>query len=342
MNVSRIALFFGAVCSLAASCDGTGDTQDSGVDTDPGTDSDLDSDLDSDSDSDSNVDSDSDSDTDVDTERTACLTYPVPLAPIGREDSVTTAITGLDAEATVTWNAIRDTPSRLAFDVELTACADDDADLFEAVWQVFEGTPDAFLIDRDEWTNSNAPCRIAAEGRVRTVQFYRERIGSVPLARDVVSAVVRRDDGVVHMTAMSGTYLPPATEALDTELSACPTVEADDVQSTVLGATYDYATFQQCQATGTGTYTAQSDDTFSLGTEPTWSWYESDGAILFEKTIAGEFHVDGVYWTPELFQSTAYCPASDDREATMGWMLRLDAVTGEWLSAMAGIGCLVC
>jgi hypothetical protein len=338
MSLSRIALVFGAVCTLAASCDGGGDTQDTSIDTEQGTDADSDSDADTDSD----ADSDSDTDTDADTERTACLTYPVPLAPVGRQAAVTAAITGLDANATVTWNTVRDTPSRLAFDVELTACADDDADLFDAVWQVFEGTPDAFLVDRDEWANSNGPCRIVAEGRIRTVQFYRERIGSVPLARDVVSAVVRRDRGIVHMTAMSGTYLPPATEALDTELSACPTVQAQDVQATVLGATYDYATFQQCQATGTGTYTAQAADTFTLATQATWSWYESDGVILFEKTLAGEFLVDGTYWTPELLQSTAYCPASQDRDATMGWILRLDAVTGEWLSAMAGIDCLVC
>jgi hypothetical protein len=255
---------------------------------------------------------------------------------------VTAAITGLDSAATVTWSTPRDTASRLAFDVDLTACSDGEADLYDAVWDVFEATPDAFLLDRDDWGTNNAPCRIVVEGRVRTIQFYRERIGSIPLARDVVSAVLRRDDGVVHMTAMSGTYVPPATEALNTELSACPTVNAEDVQPAVFRGTYDYAIFEQCQSTGTGSYIAQSDDTFRLSTRVVWSWYESEDGILFDKTVGGEFHVDEVNWTPTLLQSTAYCPAASDRDATMGWLLRFDAVTGEWLPAMPGIGCLVC
>lgn len=330
MKPVTLALVMGTTLAFGANCNAPVDGPDSGIDED------------SDSGQGTEADSDADSDTDTDTEQTACLTYPIPLDLIGREAAVAAAITALDAEATVTWSAARDTPSRLAFDVELTACSDDEADLYDAVWDVFEATPEAFLLDRDDWGDNNAPCRIVAEGRVRTVQFYRERIGSVPLARDVVSAVLRRDDGVVHMTAMSGTYLPPATDALDTELSACPTVGPADVQDTVLNRTYDYATFEQCQATGTGMYTAQSTDTFTIDTTAVWSWYESQGSVLFNKTVGVEFHVDDLYWTPELLQSTAYCPADDDRDATMGWMLRLDAVTGQWLSSSAGIGCLVC
>ena len=117
----------------------------------------------------------------------------------------------------------------------LPECTDDAANLYEAVWAVVEAHPDAFLIDRADWgDNAPAPCSIVAAGRVRTLQFYRERVGSVPVARDIFSAVLRRTDDGVRLQGVTGTWLPPATEALDTELSACPDLEAEDVESVVL------------------------------------------------------------------------------------------------------------
>ena len=76
--------------------------------------------------------------------------------------------------------------------------------------------------------------------------------------------------------------------------------------------------------------------------DPVWSWYESDGQVLFEKTVGGQFLVEESRWSSELLSSDAYCPGAEDRMATVGWRLQFDAVTGERLSAMPGIGCLVC
>ena len=312
-------------------------------DSDTDTDSDSDSDSDTDADTDADTDTDSDSDTDTDTERTACLTYPVPSEPLNREAGVQAALTALDPEGIVTWNASRDAASRLTFDVALPACSDDSADLYAAVWSVLEANPDVFLIDRGDWTvNPPAPCSIVAAGRVRTLQFARERIGGVPIARDVFSAVLRRTEDGVRLQGISGTYLPPATDALATDLLACPTLSQADAAETAMAQTLDYTTFFNCTGTGTGSYTVQAGDVFELGQAPTWSWYESNGMILFDKGIAGELRVDSSRWSQELLDSDAYCPAADDRDAVVGWRLQFDAVTGELWSAMPGIGCLVC
>ncbi len=272
-----------------------------------------------------------------------CLSYPLSYTPSPTaEADFTTALSAISSHSSISWSDPRGTPKYvIGMDIPLS-CADSD-NLYEKLEDVVTANPDVFKMNTSEWDfSSNAPCSIVNSSSSRTLTIGRKTIGTQDVRRDTVALISRRNAGGVYLSAMTGTYLPTFSDDLNQDLEGCADLDMTVAETNAVAASHNYATFYQCQATGTGSYAMQPGDTLSLAGPPAWSWHETATGIELTKTQDVHLVIPESNHTPELLSSTANCPDPNSNDRLVGFVLRYDAVTGQLLSSTAGIGCIVC
>jgi hypothetical protein len=277
---------------------------------------------------------------------TTCAEYPLRFTPDpGAEALARSALEQFSPGATLTWRPALGTIDFVSgMDVELPGCVAG-ADVFEQLWPVVESQPVLFQLDRSEWgTDSPIDCATVTDQENLTVRIYRTKLGSFDIARDVFAFSLRRVGGTVRLRSAFGTYVAQGSVVL-AGLTPCATLPLSDLTPRVLAETYDFVTYFQCNRTGEGTYVPSDVDQVSFEDPARITWYEESftGPVLLTLERAGRLVVDPANYTDELLASDANCPAPFPNPGrVVGFHILIDAVTGEVLSKLPGIDCIVC
>jgi hypothetical protein len=228
-------------------------------------------------------------------------------------------------------------------DIELAGCVDGQRDVYDELWPIVASAPELFQIDASEWEASNSLTCGLIDEQLNIVGIHRTKLGPYDIARDIFNFVLRRDaGGSVRLRSMSGAYVPQGSVVL-ADANVCETAPVAELEPNVLAETYDYVTFFHCNPTGSGTYTPNSNDHVSFGdAQITWDEDQPNGQIMLTLQRPGELLVDTANYSEELLASDANCPAPSGPERVVGFRVTVDAVTGEVLVKLPGIGCLVC
>lgn len=259
------------------------------------------------------------------------------------EASATAAARALSATAMPTWNHARATFETILM-LNLPVACPDGEDLWQAALIPFiEAHPDVLQIDLDEWrAPSSYPCTSVGTS-IDFARLDREGFGPGTVAHDFVSFVIVREPSGVVLRGFIGNYLPPVPAAVADEMSRCGGLSLARAREAALDATYPYSTFFHCTPTGSGTYTPGALDVVALD-PPIWSWTESADGTGVELTSEqpATLTIDPSYVTPELTASDTNCPSADGDTRVYGFRLIFDSATGELLTKLPGIGCIVC
>lgn len=259
------------------------------------------------------------------------------------EAAATAAAMALSPTAMPTWNPARATFESILM-LNLPIACPDGEDLWQAALLPFiEAHPDVLQIDLDEWyAPSSYPCTSVGTS-IDFARIDREGFGPGTVAHDFVSFVIVREPTGVVLRGFIGNYLPSVPAGVAEEMSRCGGLSLARARETALHDTYPYSTYDRCTPTGSGTYTPGALDVVALD-PPIWSWNESlDGTgVELSSEQPATLTIDPSYVTPELTASDTNCPSADGDTRVYGFRLIFDSATGELLSKLPGIGCIVC
>lgn len=264
-------------------------------------------------------------------------------ADTATEAAATAAATALSSTAMPTWNAARGTFESVLM-LNLPIACPDGEDLWQSALLPFIAAhPDVLQIDLDEWRPpSPYPCTSVGTS-IDFARIDREGFGPGTVAHDFVSFVIVRDASGVVLRGFIGNYLPAVPASVAAEMTRCGGLALARARETALHDTYPYATYDRCTPTGSGAYTPGPLDVIALE-PPIWSWSESlDGTgVELTSEQPATLTIDPSYVTPELTASDANCPSADGDSRVYGFRLIFDSATGELLTELPGIGCIVC
>jgi hypothetical protein len=272
-----------------------------------------------------------------------CDDYPIALYPDpDAETQAETELQGFAPGADMVWHPARGTFWFVTLSVPLPQCGAQD-NVFTHLYSVVNAHPDLFQVDLAEWkTPPSVPC--ATVGQVpQVLRIERARVGSHPIARDLMTFTVQRVNGVVALIALSGEYLPPASPGLDAELSACSNLDEEVAEQVVLNSHFAYSIFRLCYYMGGGVYSPNALDWITFNPAASWTWNEDPVAprVLFTKSTEGQLLLNPANHTRQLTQSDANCPAENGRPR-IGFRLTMDSVTADLVSYTPGLNCVVC
>jgi hypothetical protein len=98
-----------------------------------------------------------------------------------------------------------------------------------------------------------------------------------------------------------------------------------------------------CTPTGSGSYRPNPGDQVTFGDARIfWDDDTVNSQIVLTFQRNGELRIPPANYSEELLASDANCPAETGPEREVGFRLIVDAVTGEVLSKLPGLGCIVC
>jgi hypothetical protein len=266
-----------------------------------------------------------------------CNDYPFVVTVPDTEAAAIAELATFAPGATLTWNETRGTLSNVSgLGVQLD-CPANGNDVWEAAWAVLEAHPDLFQLDRSEWAPSNGyPC--SAVNDVSITNTGREHLAGIDVRKDILAIAVAPDgNGGVTLNSVTGFYLPVLQPG---DIGTCDDLPDATLEANVRAQSYGYSTFFQCAPSGSGTYTPQPNDTIEWD-ESWWEWDDGTGTILANKRRAGRLIIHEDNWTQELLDSDLNCPDPNSDERILGYTITVDPITGE-VSAMPGIGCIVC
>lgn len=271
-----------------------------------------------------------------------CDVYPIALYPDPNAQARAEAeLQNLKPGAEMIWHAARGTFWFVTLSVPLPQCVGQ-TDVFAQLFKLTRRNPGLFQLDLAEWTMpaKYACSRVGAGAKV--LEIKRARVGSHPIAHDVMRFTVQRVNGVVELTALFGEYLPPATPSLDAKLSACPELNNQLARQVVLDSLLPYSIFDTCFYLGSGQYSPNGLDTIAFAPVARWAWHEDPiyPRVFFTKSSQGSLLLDPSNHTPDLIRSDANCP--DENGPEIGFRLTLDTVKTELVSSQPGLDCVVC
>src|SRR5262245_51804227 len=272
-----------------------------------------------------------------------CDVYPIALYPDPNAEALAEAeLQGFAPGATMIWHPARGTFWFVTLSVPLPQCVAQ-SDVYTQLLGLTQTFPDLFQLDPTEWnTPASYPC--SNVGQVpQVLEIERARIGSHPIAHDLIKFTVQRVNGIVHLRALMGEYLPAATPWLDAELSACPNLDEELASQVVLDSGFVYSVFLACYPLGFGVYSPNALDAITFDPGASWAWQEDPVAprVLFTKSSSGRLVLDPSNFTRELIQSDANCPTENGRPR-IGFRLTFDTVTTEMVTYQPGLNCVVC
>jgi hypothetical protein len=273
----------------------------------------------------------------------SCAQYPIPWQPAaGAQAAAQTELSTMSPGATMTWNASEGTlGSVFQLDLPLTSCSDGE-DANAQVAAVIAEYPSLFQLDVSEWGIPEFyDCKYVDDA---LLSMPRERLAGRPVARDVFAYWLRRVDGVVRLTSVSGTYLPVLDAAVGNRMTACTTLTRSAATTRARGTRLTATVYSQCARTGSVRYTPRANDTFAFLGDATWSWQEDSGRILLTGQRTLRVIVNPANYSSALLSSDARCPAADGdgSQYTVGFDIVFDVHTGEILSVKPGLDCWVC
>lgn len=296
---------------------------------------------------DPNPDATADATPDSDTvEPAACDPYPIEItADPEAKTRAQAALATLAPEANLDWDDLRGT-LRGAYQINLPMpdCTGD-TNLYDEVWKKLNATPDLFQLVESEWDHSNnAPCRIIGED-IEILNMGRKTFAGQPVRKDVFAFVVAVRNNVVTLVSTNGVYLPPASPELTARLAACPGLDTAAALEALSKVSFPFTTFDKCVENGDGEYSAHEDDTLEFDDTAYWVWDDDpvDGVVRFTKQLDARLIIAEANRTPDLLASDANCPAEPPAQGrVIGFRITYDAVTGELLVSLPGVGCIVC
>lgn len=271
-----------------------------------------------------------------------CGQYPIAVRPSdGAQAAARSDLAAMSPGASMTWNASTGTLSTVVqLATPLPGCSDGH-DVHAEVLHALTAHPALFQIDASEWS---APppydCRFLGDDELMSVG--RARLAARPVARDVLGYTVKRIDGTVHLTAVSGTYLPVVGGAVGDTMAACNTLTASAATATARATALHASVYSQCQRTGTVAYTPRANDGFSFAPAERWSWDDGGNQVLLTGQRTLRVTVNPANYTPELLASAARCPTPDGNAFTVGFDITFDVHSGAILDVKPGLDCNVC
>jgi len=277
----------------------------------------------------------------------ACAQYPIPWQPpAGSQAAARSELASVSPAASMAWNASTGTlSSALALALPLAGCTDGQ-DVGAQVFAALAAHPALFQLDLSEWrTPAPYDCKYVGDNEILSIG--RQRLAGHPVSRDVFAYSLKRVDGAIQLTAVTGTYVPVIDAAIGDAMAACNTLTTDAAQATARSTPLQTTVYSQCKRTRTMTYTPQANDHFELAPQETWTWQEGTsqmGATLFTGERTLRITVDPANYTPDLMSSAARCPApdGDDDEFTIGFDVAFDVHTGAIVNVKPGLDCVVC
>jgi hypothetical protein len=272
-----------------------------------------------------------------------CDDYPIALSPDpGAEARAQGDLFGFAPDASMLWHPARGTFWFVTLSVPLPQCAAQ-ADVYTQLFALTRAHPDLFQPDLKEWKRpAPYPCgQVGAVAQVLEIQ--RAKVGSHPIAHDLMKFTVQRINGVVKLEALYGEYLPPAKPWLDQSLSACPNLNHAIARQVVLGSEFPYSIFDTCYWIGADTYSPNGLDTIAFVVGSSWAWQEDPTLprVLFRKSTQGRLVVNPANHTPDLINSDANCPG-ENGQPNIGFRLTMDSVTNGLVVSQPGLNCIVC
>ncbi len=236
--------------------------------------------------------------------------------------------------ATLSWSPTRGTLATVTnLNLPIGDC---DGDLGALIADLLESEPDIFQLDTSEW-KSWPLLSCAAPPIDQWISGYRTQIAGHDAQGDVLGFRLKQTAAGIVLDAISATYLPSEIPGLEQRLDACPELSKEQAHALAFAASLPYSTFDYCTPTGSGRYQPAPGDALELG-KPFVGWGQANAFApvdLFLRTPA-TLTVSPKHHTPELLQSSAYCPP------TVGFRLTFEPTQPSLLESSAGIDCVVC
>ncbi|MFO0611703.1 MAG: hypothetical protein U0414_03880 [Polyangiaceae bacterium] len=265
-----------------------------------------------------------------------CKDYPSVLTFPDTSAAALSELQSFAPQATLDWSAVHGTLSLAnGLGVPLDCSSND---VWAAAWSVLNAHPALFQLAEPEWAATPPfPCTSVTSTTI--VNTNRTKLAGVGVQKDVLAIVVGPTaGGGVELKGVSGFYLPVLSP---TDIQDCPDLSDAALEALARGGSYAFSTYAQCMPTGSGTYAPKPNDHVELG-EETWEWEDGTGVVVATKRRTVRVVIDESNWTDPLLASDANCPDATGDHRVLGFTLQFDPVTGQLLSAMPGIGCIVC
>ncbi len=274
----------------------------------------------------------------------ACAAYPLTLvADLGAEARVRGAFEALSPGASVTFARDRGTISMASnLSISLGICPRGRS-VEDRVRALVGASPEAFRIDPKEWVATFAPTCDQVSDSGTLVTWTRTALAGASVKKDAFAYSVRMKGSMLVMTFASGTYLPPASDALRADLARCAPFDVAAAEASLRRSTLPFQTFQYCIPTGDDEYTPEARDAVAFG-DDFWEWDEPLGTagdrVVLRRTRAATLEVAEANWTKPLLASNANCAWGGVNH--VGFTLRLDSVASSLTESAPGVGCVVC
>jgi hypothetical protein len=272
-----------------------------------------------------------------------CQPYPV-LATDGAGDvtAAGAALASLDPAAQLFWSPNRGTLQNVLSAIPLPGCAAGQ-EVHDQVLALVGANPALFNVSVGEWGRAEdaLPCedvtdvnRYVSFGRVRFANHLSQSAGLLTVGVHAVS-------GQVVIFRIDGDFTPATTPALDAALGACEGAPATTAavfdQAAQMSFTYLFGTL--CNLSNSGAYQPRTTDTVMFVDDAVfhagrWTRLSARPELSFVRKAW--LVIDPGNYTADLLASNANCAGS------IGFELTIDAVTGQILSYVPGLGCTVC
>lgn len=273
----------------------------------------------------------------------SCAQYPIAWQPAGGAQSAARSdLASLSPGASLQWNPAAGTlTSTTQLSVALPSCTAGH-DVATEVYNLIASHPALFQLEPGEWQPPQ-PYDCQYLGDLEILGMGRQRIAGRPVAKDTFAYVLKRIDGVVHLTGASGTYLPVLGTSVTRAMAACNTLTESAAAATARKTPLHAATYSQCQRTGQLNYTPKASDSLRFRGDEAWTW-DDGGPVALRGERVLRVIVDPANYTPELLASDARCPAADGDggQFTVGFDVTFDVHTGAIVSVKPGLDCIVC
>lgn len=278
--------------------------------------------------------------TDAELQAARCAPYPwtVNVGPPA-ESAARAELAALAPSATMTWSAVRNTPSGL-FAADFLLDCPEGKDVFEVVFAFAAAHPALFQVDPTEWALPRVPCEALPE-TANWLSTSRLTYAGQPARSDTFAFRARRQKERVVVEAVAGSWIPPASYVDRLALRRCASLEPKRADETARRAPLGYTVFDWCAPQKSYDYLAQPADTLELDAAAAFEWSDQSGKVELRKVHRGRLVLAPSSYTPELLSSDANCPRPGGAPY-VGFELDFDAVTGELLRQKPGVGCIVC
>jgi hypothetical protein len=251
-------------------------------------------------------------------------------------------LASIDPSAQLSWSADRGTFATITGAVPLPGCVAGE-EVHSRTLAFVGAYPALFNVNVSEWSRAEdpLPCESVTDVN-RYVRLARVRFaGHLSQTSGLLTVGVHSVSGQVVIFRIDGDFTPATTPTLDAALGACEGAVATtaEVFDQAARTSFTYLFGVSCNLSGVGTYQPTATDTVMLRADPVFHegrWTRLSTRPELSYVRRAWLIIDPASYTPDLLNSNANCVDS------IGFELTIDAVTGQILSYVPGLGCTVC